>query len=183
MTLRAPTPAEVIKAAMARALKETHVACPAKVVRYDASKQHVDVKPLLKEQFENESGELVDVSLPVISSVPLAFPGSGTFRITFPVAVGDEVLLVFADRPIDKWQAGGGEVSPADDGRHRLTDAIAIPGLHSDPNAHSDASLTHITIGSGIGPYLAAARMTDPVQAGPFAGTIVGPCSLKVKVG
>ena len=38
-----------------------------------------------------------------------------------------------------------------------------------------------IQIGGPTG--LPAARQTDPVQAGPFAGTIVGPCSLKVTVG
>ncbi len=37
-----------------------------------------------------------------------------------------------------------------------------------------------ITLAAGV---LGAARQTDPVQAGPFTGTIIGPCSTKVTVG
>jgi hypothetical protein len=51
-----------------------------------------------------------------------------------------------------------------------------------------DAS-TELDLGEGAlltkiaGGVLASARQTDIVQAGPFLGTIIGPCSTKVRVG
>lgn len=39
---------------------------------------------------------------------------------------------------------------------------------------------TLIKLAAGV---LGAARQTDAVQAGPFTGTIIGPCSLKVRIG
>lgn len=131
---------------------DTRVALPATVQSYDASMQTVDVKPLLRDQLENEDGELDELSLPVINAVPVVFPGAGGFRLTFPIAAGDTVLLVFSDRSIDEWQDLGTETTPQDVRRHALSDAIAIPGLHSHTSVWTGASTSGATLGKDGGP-------------------------------
>lgn len=49
--------------------------------------------------------------------------------MTFPVKKGDTVMIVMADRSLDRWLSQGGEVTPDDRRQHDLSDAIAVPGL------------------------------------------------------
>lgn len=149
--VRSPSLASVLNTFKAQILADTRVSIPARVERYDSAKQLVDVKPLLKESYRAENGEEIIESLPVITNVPVVFPGAGGFRLTFPVAVGDTVLLVFADRSIDSWLDQGGEASPLDERRHHLKDAIAIPGLHPNNAPWTDAGESVVTIGSDTG--------------------------------
>lgn len=149
---RNPTLAAVLNDFKASMFADMRVAVPARVERYDAATQLIDAKPLLRDTFTTEEGEREIVSLPVITNVPVVFPGAGGFRLTFPVAVGDTVLLVFADRSIDTWLAQGGEVSPTDERHHHLSDAIAIPGLHPNSAPWSGAEAGVVTIGSDSGP-------------------------------
>lgn len=54
--------------------------------------------------------------------------------ITFPISVGDECILLFADREIESWFING-EVNPESYPRmHEMTDAVAIFGIRSLPN-------------------------------------------------
>lgn len=103
------------------------VSLPARVEKYDKDKQNVSVQPLIKRKFR-EGGEQ---SMPVLQDVPLIFPRAGGAFLTMPVKQGDGVLLVFADRSLDKWLAKGGEVAPEDPRMHDVSDAVAIPGLYS----------------------------------------------------
>jgi len=132
-------------------LADMRVSCPARVEKYDSAKQQVDVKPLLKESYTAEDGTDVVEGLPVITNVPVVFPGGGGYRITFPIQAGDTVLLVFSDRSIDAWLTNGGEAAPVDERRHVLTDAIAIPGLHAENAPWADAGESAVTLGSNNG--------------------------------
>jgi hypothetical protein len=123
------------------------VAIPARVEKYTANPPKVDVKPLIKDTMVDDEGNQIAISVPIIQSVPVHFPGGGKFRITFPIAVGDEVLLIFSERSIDKWAVLGGEVDPKDPRRHALSDAIAIPGLRNFKNALEDVSTTSMKLG------------------------------------
>lgn len=69
-------------------------------------------------------------------------PRGGGFALTFPVAAGDECLVVFADACIDSWWQSGGVQNQAEKRRHDLSDGIVIPGLWSQPNK--------LAIGEGI---------------------------------
>jgi hypothetical protein len=84
-------------------------------------------------------------SLPVITDVPVVFPGAGDYSVTFPIAKGDTVLLIFAEGSLDQWLTKGGEVDPQDDRRFSLTDAIAIPSLRHGPISGSAASKIEFT--------------------------------------
>lgn len=151
MPVQTPSLAEVFSNFRESLMADLRVALPARVERYDSATQLVDVQPLLKESVAQEDGTTAAVRLPMITNVPVVFPGAGGMRITFPVAVGDTVLLVFADRSLDVWQTHGGETAPDDARRHHLTDAVAIPGLHANSAPHAGADTALLTIGSDAG--------------------------------
>jgi hypothetical protein len=145
---------EVLGRALDARLEDLHVAMPAKVVRYDAAAQQVDVQPLVKGTYLDEQGNRVAESMPVVPCVPVLFPGAGGFRVTFPVTVGDTVLLVFSETSLDTWLQHGDEVDPADERRHHLSDAIAIPGLRDFAHALSSAPTDRMTAGYDTGPQV-----------------------------
>jgi hypothetical protein len=104
---------------------EMRVAMPAKVTSYDFKAQKATVKPLINRKYADGRIE----EYPVINNVPMIFPRSGGASLTFPVKIGDTVLLVFSDRSIESWAENGGNVNPDDNRMHNINDAIAIPGL------------------------------------------------------
>lgn len=187
---RTPTLAEVIRRALDARLADVRVALPARVEKYDAAKQVVDVLPLLQERAVGEDGAELVESLPVVPNVPVVFPGAGGFRVTFPVQPGDTVLLVFSDRSLDVWQAKGGEVDPVDLRRHHLADAVAIPGLRDLAHPLASAPTDRLSLGKDGGRTVeitnsdvildggtkSVARAGDPctfaLTAGPY--TVVG---------
>lgn len=141
---RTPTIAEVIRRAVEARLVDVHTAIPARVTRYDATTCVVDAAPLVRAPETAEDGTVTYTALPVVTNVPVAFPGAGGFRVTFPVAVGDTVLLVFTEASLDRWMQFGGEVDPEDPRRFALSDAIAIPGVR--PAAQAVAAATDAVV-------------------------------------
>jgi hypothetical protein len=115
-------------------LKDLHTALPGRVEAYDKATQKANIKPLIKSDYFDDQDVRIIESLPVITNVPVVFPGAGDFRITFPINKGDTVLIIFSEGSLDKWLSKGGEVDPAIYSRHELTDAIAIPGLRDFVN-------------------------------------------------
>ncbi len=130
----------VVRRAVEEGAADLHVSLPGRVEKVvDAEKGIVDVKPLVKDRVE-VAGELRVICVPVVTNVPLLWPGGSRGGITWDIAVGDTVLLVFSDRSLDRWLAMGGEVDPQDPRRHALSDAVAIPGLRSFKEAVGGAA-------------------------------------------
>jgi len=71
------------------------------------------------------------VDYPIIADCPVIFLGGGAAHLTFPVAVGDECLILFNDRDIDNWFKGGNNTSVASPRLHSFADAIALVGINS----------------------------------------------------
>lgn len=115
-----------LRRAVEAVTNQIHTALPGRIESYDHEKQKADVKPLLKRVYKD--GEVLDV--PVVPSVPVVFPRGNSSSLTFPLKKGDGVLLVFAERSLDKWLSEGGIVAPDDPRKFDLTDAVAIPGLY-----------------------------------------------------
>jgi hypothetical protein len=63
--------------------------------------------------------------------VLVAFMGGGGMVATFPVSVGDEALVIFADRCIDNWFLRGGIQQPREPRAHSIADGIAFVGPRS----------------------------------------------------
>jgi hypothetical protein len=136
----APTLASVIRRAVEEGAADLHVSLPGRVEKVvDAAKGIVDVKPLVKDLVEVD-GTVQVISVPVVTNVPLMWPGGSLGGITWDVAVGDTGLLVFSDRSLDRWLSLGGEVDPEDPRRHALSDACFVPGLRSMKDAVGGAA-------------------------------------------
>ncbi|MBA3841171.1 MAG: hypothetical protein H0X39_00870 [Actinobacteria bacterium] len=152
MTTNAQTPtlADVITGAIEVNRSNLRVALPGRVETYDAATQSCSVQLLVHDGVNDETGTRQPEKLPVITSVPVVFPGGGGGRLTFPIKAGDTVLCVFASSSIDRWLALGGEVDPVDDRRHHISDAIAIPGLHDFAHATAASSSAVVLEGSDV---------------------------------
>lgn len=144
---RTPTLAELLNYAAEKQSAALRVALPARVKRYDADAQVVDVEPAIGDRFEGADGEVVSLALPVVCNVPLIFPGAGPWSVTFPVAVDDTVMLVFSDRSIDAWTDQGGVTNPDDARRHHISDAVAYPGLRNAKNKITDVNTSVMSLG------------------------------------
>lgn len=103
------------------------VALPAIVTAFDDKKQTVTLQPAIAGTDENGDA----MALPPLADVPVKFPRGGGFAFTFPINPGDEGWVIFSDRCIDGWFAGG-KVSQADEHRqHDLSDGGFLPGFSS----------------------------------------------------
>ncbi|BDH44896.1 hypothetical protein TUM12370_09400 [Salmonella enterica subsp. enterica serovar Choleraesuis] len=72
--------------------------------------------------------------------VPVVFPRGGGCTLTFPLAAGDECLVVFADRSIDSWWQSGGTQETSAGRQHSLSDAFVLPGPQSQVRKISNIS-------------------------------------------
>lgn len=123
--------ATLIRKAMDGRLRDVHTGIPGVVVRYDTDSQRAAVQPLVQRVFTDEKGERQAVPLPVVTDVPVIFPGADVRLIGWDVRKGDSVWLMFAEASMDRLLASGSSraVDPGDPRRHALSDAVAIPGF------------------------------------------------------
>ncbi len=122
-------------------LLELNTCMPAIVKKYNNELQTCTVQP----SFKRTTVDGMVVKRATIEDVPVVFPRSNAGGVTFPIEVGDSVMLVFSQRSLDDWIESGGNVELTDFRMHNLTDAIAIPGLYSeserlDPPPATDAT-------------------------------------------
>ena len=71
--------------------------------------------------------------------VPVLFPSSKNYGMTWPVEVGDTGLVVFSESSIDQWWEGSGSdvVNPRDMRMHHYSDGFFIPHVMQKLNALS----------------------------------------------
>jgi hypothetical protein len=141
---------ELIDYMITKRLADTHTSLPGIIESFDAATQTAKVNVAIKRvrDVRNADGTYTEIPTQIapILNVPVQFPSGGGFHITFPVAKGDECLLVFQERSIDRWQQQSGIQKPLDRRMHEYTDAIAIVGIKSSPNAISDISTDSLQI-------------------------------------
>jgi len=126
-----PSMVDILRNAVKSYLLDLHTALPGIVVSYDREKQLAIVEPSLKRTLN--TGEIQN--LPKIYNVPVQFPHAGDTFIHFDLKEGDNVLLIFSERSIDKWSARGGKVAPSERRMHSINDCFAIPSVKSVPDA------------------------------------------------
>lgn len=119
-------PEESLRMAIDGAMSNLWTALPAVVAAVNMTAQTVSAQPSVKGSVTAKDGSTSEVSLPMLVDVPICWPKAGGFAVTLPVAVGDEVLIVFASRCIDGWWQSGGEQKAAEDRMHDLSDGFAI---------------------------------------------------------
>ncbi|AOK32163.1 hypothetical protein WS67_21440 [Burkholderia singularis] len=98
------------------------------------------VQPAIKAQVRGIDGSVTSVALPLLVDCPVQFPAGGNCTLTFPVAPGDECLIVFASRCIDAWWQSGGVQEQAELRMHDLSDGFVLLGFRSRPRALAGVS-------------------------------------------
>ena len=97
----------------------------------------VNVQPTVN--IRQEDGDIEE--RPTILNVPVQMPASNTSAFTFPVNVGDTVLLVFTMQGIDTWKRGTGKpTTPSDFRHHSIRDCFAITGVFPLANSVNNPS-------------------------------------------
>lgn len=98
-----------------------------KIVSFDATKKTAQIQILFKRV--RPDGVIVGYK-PIVDCPVFTLQGGGG-SIQFPVAAGDQCLVIFSDRRLDEWLQNGGEQAPADPRMHDLSDGIALVGLNA----------------------------------------------------
>lgn len=143
------TLASNIKQGIEAKLKDLHTSTPGIIQAVDYEKQLLTVQPAVRRVFITRDGNteiLAPQDLPVLINVPMIFPRGGGFSLTFPVAAGDECLLVFCERSIDNWHNTGKIKQPIAKRFHSLSDAVALVGLSSIPNKIPNYNTTDVEL-------------------------------------
>lgn len=87
---------------------------------------------------QTRKAELQNINYPVLVDVPIIVMSGGAASLQFPIAVGDECLILFNDRDIDNWFKTGQNVQVSTPRAHSFSDGIALIGLRSIPRVITD---------------------------------------------
>ncbi len=148
---RLDDPEETLRAALDGHQASLWTAMPAVIQSFDSAAMTVVAQPTIQGQRRMPDGSTTPVVMPLCVDVPVIFPSGGGFTLTFPIAQGDECLLVFASRCIDAWWQLG-DVQPALDLRmHDLSDGFALVGPRSQPRVIPSINLTSTQLRSDNG--------------------------------
>ncbi len=141
---------ELIRLAVDARVSDIHVGLPGVVTAYADGR--ADVRLVVKRLVPTPDADDLAEDLPVLPSVPVLAIGGGTFRLTFPLVVGDEVLVLFMERDISEFLRTGETTAPPDQRLHHLAHAIAIPGSLRAPVAGAHPTITHDALSITIAP-------------------------------
>lgn len=109
------------------------------------------VQPTIRMRARGPDGAVTSIQLPLLVDCPVQFPAGGNCTLTFPVAQGDECLVVFASRCIDGWWQSGGVQEQAEPRMHDLSDGFVLLGTRSRPRALSGVSTASTQLRSDDG--------------------------------
>lgn len=175
----------VLQALKREVLKDVNCAKIGVIQAFNAATQTATVMVAFTRVTSISPGGIRTLSeYPLLLDVPVVFPAGGGFTMTFPIADGDECLVVFNDRQIDNWLSQGAGQPPSVGRIHDLSDGIAIVGVRSNPRAlqgvstssaqlRSDDGNTYVEVaGGGIVNVKAPGGMTFTTPELTITGTI-----------
>ena len=139
-------PVEANRAAMDGRMAQVWTALPGVVQAFNPTAMTVSVQPAIKGRVTRPDGAVESVALPLLVDVPVIFPSGGGFTLTFPVAAGDDCLVVFASRCMDAWWQSGGVQEPLEARMHDLSDGFALVGPFSQPRALDGVSTDNVQL-------------------------------------
>jgi hypothetical protein len=169
---------EAIRAVVEASTSEWQSCLPGRVEAFDEGEGTCTVQPLVKRKGKASAA----TSRPVLTGVPVLWPGGGGAEIRWTLAAGDAVLLLFASADTSAWRQSGEEADPASARRFSLSDAVCLPVRRpsSTPPAVSivlGAGGT-VRIGSGTVDLVdAVQRLAQAVATGTVAAEVGGPLS------
>jgi hypothetical protein len=147
-------------------------ALPCIVHSFDPVAMTIEAQPAIGGVDRAADGVMSAVTLPLLQDVPVIFPRGGGCTLTFPVAAGDECLVIFSSRPIDAWWQSGGVQRPASARMHDLADGFAFVGPMSQSRVLSGVSTTQVQLRTDDGQTHIA------IDPGTHAVDVVSPASI-----
>lgn len=124
---------------------------PGKVVSFNSAKNTCFVQPMFMGVVTAIDGSSSNIMMPILPDCPIVFPSAGGYHLTFPITVGDEVLVHVSCRNIDPWFASG-TATPGNEFRmHDLSDCFCIPGIKSVPRAITNISSSSVQLRNAAG--------------------------------
>jgi len=123
-------------------------ALPGIIQSFNQVAMTVTVQPAIQGTVTNPDGTTRNVNLPLLPDVPVCYPRGGGCTLTFPIAKGDECLMVFSARCIDSWWQSGGVQVPYEPRMMDLSDGFALPGPFSQSAVISGVSTTSVQLRS-----------------------------------
>lgn len=142
---------EALLAALDGRQAQIWTALPSIIESFDAGALTIVAQPAIKAQVRAPNGSTQWVALPLLLDCPVVFPRGGGCTLTFPIAAGDECLIIFASRCIDAWYSAGGIQVQSELRMHDLSDGFAIPGPFSQATKISNVSTTTAQLRSNDG--------------------------------
>lgn len=142
---------EALRAAMDGRLSEVWTALPGIVQAYDTGAMTVKVQPAIRGRIALPDGSEKKVALPLLVDVPVVFPAGGPFTLTYPIAAGDECLVIFSARCIDAWWQSGDISDPLETRMHDLSDGFALVGPFSQARVLPDVSAENVQLRTNDG--------------------------------
>lgn len=142
---------ETLRMAFESMVSRVWTALPCVIQAVTNNGNTVEVQPAINGRVHQLDGTYKPIQMPKLVDVPICWQGGGGATWTFPIAVGDECLVVFVSRCLDSWWQNG-FVAPAGgigaDGKpvnvlnnppefrmHNLSDGFAIVGVRSKKRA------------------------------------------------
>lgn len=124
------------------------------VQSFDSSVQTAKVTINYKKTYFNKNAitnvyEPVLVDYPILIDCPVIVLGGGSTSLTFPIAQGDECLVLFNDRDMDNWFQGSSGAGVATTRTHSFSDGIILVGLRSKPNKLSGYDSARVVLQNG----------------------------------
>lgn len=123
MSIDKPTVDEAIRAIVQSTTSEWQTCLPGRIESYNAEAGTCSVQPLVKRKGKASEA----TSRPVLTGVPVMWPGGGGAQVRWPLAAGDECVIMFASADTSGWRRSGGEADPASGRRFALSDAVVLP--------------------------------------------------------
>jgi hypothetical protein len=154
---RLAIPSESISGALWQWACALRSAMPGIVLAFDPATQLCTVQPAIQETIfaappDPMPGPTQNMPTPVtirpLQNVPISMPRVPGWSITLPITPGTECLLIFCDMAIDGWLKTGQVMRNKYRRRHDLSDAIALFGPWSQPNALANYSVTTMQLRS-----------------------------------
>lgn len=142
---------EALRLALEGHQAQVWTALPGIIESFNAAALTCTVQPAIKAQVRAPDGSTQWVALPLLLDCPVVFPRGGGCTLTFPVAQGDECLVVFASRCIDAWYTSGGVQVQSEFRMHDLSDGFALPGPFSQATKIANVSTTKTQLRSNDG--------------------------------
>ena len=110
------------------------------IVGVDTVHRTVDVQPLTK--IKNEKNEYIK------KAIRYETPYIEISSIRYPVSVGDECIVIYADNNIDRAKNGANEpTQPLLEDPHGVNNGVAILGFH--PQTEQAEEATHLELSDG----------------------------------